>query len=225
MNQSRDDLIALARLVLQRVYRERTPQALVMSVDPQHGITIHTTPVGVVAPPDGWLLRFEVDPSVLQAPSHVYLLAMLLVDSAIETAEKRRIADQLLADLRKSERLRLPEESDTMSKPEVSALLNTSDTSLDQVRWNPRYAVFARAHGRTPEDQAQFDETKWPGGCMVGFQLWISQQLREAYAASQGSVFRDLNGLHVWVQSEWDVWLNRPNASRIPDDPLVEKQQ
>lgn len=127
MNQSRDDLVALARTVLRRVYRERTPQALVMSVDPQHGITIHTTPVGVVAPPDGWLLRFEVDPSVLQAAAHVDLLAMLLVDSAIETAEKRRIADQLLADLRKPERLRLPEESDTMSNQRIRDLSRTAE--------------------------------------------------------------------------------------------------
>lgn len=225
MNQSRDDLIALARSVLHRVFRERTAQVLVMSVDLQHGITIHTTSVGVVVPPDGWLLRFEVDPSTLQAEKHVDLLAMLLVDSVLETAEKRRIADQLLADLRNPARLRLPDESDTMSKPEDSALLNTSDAAMDRVRWNPRYVAFARAHGRTPEEQAQFDDTKWPGGCMVGFQLWISQQLREAHAANQGSVFRDLNGLHVWVQAEWDVWLNRPNATRIPDDLLVEKQQ
>lgn len=88
-------------------------------------------------------------------------------------------------------------------------------------QWNPRYVAFARAHGRTPEEQAVFDDQKWPGGCMVGFQLWISQQLREAHEAGAGGVIRDLNGLHVWKQGEWDAWLNRPGASRIPDDPAV----
>jgi hypothetical protein len=88
-------------------------------------------------------------------------------------------------------------------------------------RWNPRYAAFAKAHGRTPEEQSVFDDAKWPGGVMTGFILWVSQQQREAHAAGAGGIVRDLNGLHVWKQDQWDAWLNRPGASRIPDDPAV----
>lgn len=42
--------------------------------------------------------------------------------------------------------------------------------------WNPRYRVYARRHGKTPEEMLAHDEHAWPGGRMAGFMLWISQQ-------------------------------------------------
>jgi hypothetical protein len=89
-------------------------------------------------------------------------------------------------------------------------------------KWNPRYTAFAMAHGRTPEEQAAFDDQKWPGGCMTGFALWISQQLREGYAAGSPAVVKSPScGLTSGPAALWDAWLNRPGASRIPDDPAV----
>lgn len=48
---------------------------------------------------------------------------------------------------------------------------------------NPRYAAYAAAHGRTPEDQLDADRLEWPGGIMCGFVLWNSARLQEARAA------------------------------------------
>lgn len=85
--------------------------------------------------------------------------------------------------------------------------------------WNPRYVAFAKAHGRTPEQQHLFDDEKWPGGRGIGFSLWISQQKLEAHKANHPSVVKDLNGLHVTEHALWDAWLSRESASRLPDDP------
>lgn len=43
-------------------------------------------------------------------------------------------------------------------------------------RWNPRYVAYAKAHDRTPDAQLTHDREVWPGGCMAGFMLWISEQ-------------------------------------------------
>lgn len=45
-------------------------------------------------------------------------------------------------------------------------------------KWNPRYVHYARVHGRTPEEQAEHDKERWPGGHMVGFILWMSHVTR-----------------------------------------------
>jgi hypothetical protein len=46
---------------------------------------------------------------------------------------------------------------------------------------NPRYAAYARAHGKSPDEMMEHDEKAWPGGVMCGFTLWISQQSRLFY--------------------------------------------
>lgn len=51
-------------------------------------------------------------------------------------------------------------------------------------KWNPRYVWFAKAHGRTPQDQMKHDESAWPGGIMTGFVLWMSlaeEEFRKAH--------------------------------------------
>ena len=70
--------------------------------------------------------------------------------------------------------------------------------------YQPRYAAYARAHGKTPEQMAGHDEEQWPGGCMCGFILWIGDRWRE---------WRKLKGYsHNWILSEadhveFDAWL------------------
>ena len=45
--------------------------------------------------------------------------------------------------------------------------------------WNPRYLLFAQAHGHTPEEQMVADDKAWPGGLMTGFICWMGERWRE----------------------------------------------
>ena len=44
-------------------------------------------------------------------------------------------------------------------------------------KWNPRYVLWAKKHGLTPEKMIEKDHKDWPGGCMVGFSLWIVERV------------------------------------------------
>jgi hypothetical protein len=44
--------------------------------------------------------------------------------------------------------------------------------------WNPRYVLWAKKHGLTPEAMIEKDKQDWPGGCMCGFSLWIGERMR-----------------------------------------------
>lgn len=68
---------------------------------------------------------------------------------------------------------------------------------------NPRFANFARAHGRTPAEQLAADRAEWPGGVMAGFTLWNTERLRE-FAKVQPLAFT-CGGLTD--HAAYDAWL------------------
>lgn len=45
--------------------------------------------------------------------------------------------------------------------------------------FNPRYIVYAAAHGRSPDEMLAFDLDRFPCGRMGGFMRWIDDQWRE----------------------------------------------
>lgn len=59
-------------------------------------------------------------------------------------------------------------------------------------KWNPRYVAYAAEHNRTPDEMRDHDREAWPGGCAVGFMLWISQ----AWQAWERAHGRDPRHLH-----------------------------
>ena len=50
---------------------------------------------------------------------------------------------------------------------------------------NPRFAAYARAHGRTPEEQSAHDRQRFPGGSMAGFLTWNSARWEDWWRAEQ----------------------------------------
>lgn len=69
---------------------------------------------------------------------------------------------------------------------------------------NPRYIAYAKAHHcDCPYEQMRRDEAAWPGGCMTGFTLWISEQKR-AFLKAHPEAGADYT---IWDQAAWDRWL------------------
>ena len=42
--------------------------------------------------------------------------------------------------------------------------------------YNPRYLEYCKAHGKTFDNMLKADRIKYPGGCMCGFILWMSEK-------------------------------------------------
>jgi hypothetical protein len=69
--------------------------------------------------------------------------------------------------------------------------------------YNPRYIVYAKSRGKTPEEMLANDRIEYPGGCMAGFLVWSGQRIEE---------FRKLNpkafiGGHIADHDAYDNWL------------------
>jgi len=70
--------------------------------------------------------------------------------------------------------------------------------------YQPRYVAYARAHGRTPDEQLAHDVERWPGGCMTGYICWIGERWQE---------WRQEKGLSLDYQpsradhADFDRWL------------------
>lgn len=75
--------------------------------------------------------------------------------------------------------------------------------------WNPRYVLWAKKHGLTPEQMTEKDQQDWPGGCMVGYSLWIQEQ-RDALLRSHNLPIGDLRHLAsrgLDLHKTFDNWL------------------
>ena len=77
----------------------------------------------------------------------------------------------------------------------------------DDQNWNPRYVYYARAHGHSPEEQFELDKEAHPGGCMVGFMLWISEKKAEFYEAHPEAFVMDRHAISD--DAAWDDFLRK----------------
>ncbi|CCG43239.1 hypothetical protein [Magnetospirillum molischianum] len=74
---------------------------------------------------------------------------------------------------------------------------------MTELAYNPRYANYARAHGRTPEEQVAQDHLDWPGGSMCGFMLWNREKVGEFGKVNPDAFMA--GGL--WDHAAYDAWL------------------
>jgi len=75
--------------------------------------------------------------------------------------------------------------------------------------WNPRYLLFAQAHGHRPEEQMDIDYDAWPGGLMTGFICWMGERWRE-FCQVQGVRNPDQARLKLGEKTDaiFDRWLS-----------------
>ncbi len=76
-------------------------------------------------------------------------------------------------------------------------------TTMSEVKWNPRFVAFAKANGRTAEEQNAVDEA---GTHKLEFILWIGRKWQE-FAEAHG--FKGSYWLRIWDHNEFDRWLGR----------------
>jgi len=88
---------------------------------------------------------------------------------------------------------------------------------VDGQDWNPRFVAYARAHGRQPQAQLDHDRAAWPGGCMIGFLLWIDGKVSEWRTLHPstwfGPRFMRLEG--AADHAAFDTWLGVPPTEII----------
>ena len=74
----------------------------------------------------------------------------------------------------------------------------------NSTKWNPRYEIYALAHGRTPDEMLAYDRERCPGGHMAEFMIWCSQRWAE---------WRKANGRRrddpLWAEDHvsFDTWI------------------
>lgn len=75
--------------------------------------------------------------------------------------------------------------------------------------WNPRYVLYAQAHGRSPEAMRAHDrDVAWPAAPACGFILWLSRSW-EDWRRQRG--LRHDTILDNAAHADFDEWL----ASRV----------
>lgn len=78
-----------------------------------------------------------------------------------------------------------------------------------RMSYNPRYEIYARAHGESSTSMLVLDRERWPGGCMAGFQIWISEHW-ERFCVLRG--FKDARAAELALgvdaaQEAFSAWL------------------
>lgn len=84
---------------------------------------------------------------------------------------------------------------------------------MTDLAFNPRFANYARAHGRTAAEQLEHDRAAWPGGSMCGFVLWNNAKIAEATtvipnAFVVGGALVDHAAYDAWLTTEVDRMLD-----------------
>jgi hypothetical protein len=79
--------------------------------------------------------------------------------------------------------------------------------------WNPRFTLYAKSNGLSERQQLKKDREEWPGGCMIGFSLWIGRKWSEWWQQHRGdrrdlpeSVFDAIRGDEE--HKLFDEWLS-----------------
>lgn len=78
---------------------------------------------------------------------------------------------------------------------------------MTELEWNPRFAAYAKAQGRTPDDQLAHDKAELPGACMFPFVEWNRARLKEFFAINRSAFICGALTDHA----AYDAWL----AARI----------
>lgn len=81
---------------------------------------------------------------------------------------------------------------------------------MSKPAWNPRFELYAAEHGRTPDQQLEWDRAQWPGGMMCGFILWIDER-KEEFRKLHPEAF--LNGT-IFDGPAWDDFLVRRSKGK-----------
>lgn len=83
--------------------------------------------------------------------------------------------------------------------------------STKNLAFNPRFANYARVHGRTPEAQLDHDRAAWPNASMLPFTEWNGDRIVE-FSKEHPEAFT-AGGLSD--HGAYDAWLNaRPTESK-----------
>jgi hypothetical protein len=83
------------------------------------------------------------------------------------------------------------------------------EPSVGELGDNPRYANYARDHGRNPVDQLAQDKIDWPGGCMFGFMLWNGERIVEFSKVNPGAFMPGSGRLRLIEHDAYDAWLDQ----------------
>jgi hypothetical protein len=68
--------------------------------------------------------------------------------------------------------------------------------------WNPRFVLYAKSRGLSPDDALAQDAKDYPGGRMTGFLVW-SNDKTSAYRKAHGLKTSD----PILDQDHYDAWL------------------
>lgn len=82
-------------------------------------------------------------------------------------------------------------------------------------QWNPRYVLFAKQRGNTPDEQLKEDKECLPGGSMRDFMKWVRDKWFE-WDQMKG---HERNHPHCEEDhKEFDIWLDKDVAEAVNNE-------